>query len=406
MAIQTRFAARPQPGRPRRSRSGVIAAALLGALALAGCSAQGGPKGVPGTNVARAALNGGSPQIALRVATGIIAQDPQNTQAHLILGEAYTALGQPIQAAAAFQDALRLDPGSAEADIGLGRLRLGTDPQAAEHLFLQALDVQPQDTVAWNDLGIARDLQGRHADAQAAYQKALGLDPTMQAAQVNLALSLAMSGQGSRGVAMLRPQATAPGATAQLRHDLAAAMAMSGDTAGAERILSADLPPDQVARAIADFQLARAQAGQNAPPPAAAVPLMPAPLTPPQPGPSQPGPSQPGPPQPGTSQPGVPAPLPAGPAAARPTSQNLPPGAPEAQISAAASAGAARSLWAKLSHDMPDLFAGHPPLIQQAEVNGHAVWRLRATGFASTAEAAGFCASLHAHGQSCTVYRG
>lgn len=385
MAIQTRFAARSQPGTPRLapSRLSVIAAALLGALALAGCSAQGGPKGVPGTNVARAALNGGSPQIALRVATGIIAQDPQNTQAHLIMGEAYSALGQPAQAAASFQEALRLDPGSAEADVGLGRLRLGTDPQAAERLFLQALDVQPEDTVAWNDLGIARDLQGRHADAQAAYQKALGLDPTMQAAQVNLALSLAMSGQGSRGVAMLRPQATAPGATAQLRHDLAAAMAMSGDTAGAERILSADLPPDQVARAIADFQLARAQAGQNAPPPAAAVPLMPAPVTPP------------------------PASPPTGsPPAARPTSQNLPAGTPEAQISAATSAAAARSLWAKLSHDMPDLFAGHTPLIEPAEVNGHDVWRLRATGFASTAEASDFCAKLHARGQGCTVYRG
>ena len=51
--------------------------------------------------------------------------------------------------------------------------------------------------MALNDLGIARDLQGRHTDAQTAYRSALGVDPDMRAAQVNLALSLAMSGQST-----------------------------------------------------------------------------------------------------------------------------------------------------------------------------------------------------------------
>ena len=49
--------------------------------------------------------------------------------------------------------------------------------------------------MALNDLGIARDLQGRHTDAQMAYRQALGISPEMSAAQVNLALSLAMGGQ-------------------------------------------------------------------------------------------------------------------------------------------------------------------------------------------------------------------
>ena len=35
--------------------------------------------------------------------------------------------------------------------------------------------------VALNDLGIARDLQGRHTDAQTAYREALGVNPDMAA---------------------------------------------------------------------------------------------------------------------------------------------------------------------------------------------------------------------------------
>ena len=396
-------ATRTNQGAPRRAMRAL--AALAGAIALAACSAQGQMAGLPGTNVARAALNGGSPQVALNVTERILASNPNDAESHIIQGEAFTALGQTANAEAAFTTALKLDPGSAEADVGLGRLILGTDPAKAEALFLQALDVQPRDAVAMNDLGIARDLQGRHTQAQEAYRKALGVDPTMEAAQVNLALSLAMSGRGDQAVAMLRGRAEAPGATEQMRHDLAAAMVMAGDRAGAERILSQDLPPDQVARAIAAFELAGGHPMDSgtASPVSAGTPTRLQPMPAPRPV-AQPAVPKAVPPAPQVAQASAvpPAAKPA-PAAAVPGTPAAQSG-PEVQLSAAASSDAAQALWTKLSRQMPDLFANRTPMIREAQVNGAQVWRLRVSGFASVGDAIGFCASLHAHGVGCTAY--
>ena len=50
----------------------------------------------------------------------------------------------------------------------------------------------------------------------------------MTAAQVNLALSLAMSGQAGDAVQLLRPLASKPDASQQMRHDMAAVLMMSG----------------------------------------------------------------------------------------------------------------------------------------------------------------------------------
>jgi Flp pilus assembly protein TadD len=50
----------------------------------------------------------------------------------------------------------------------------------------------------------------------------------MSGAQVNLALSLAMSGRADDAAPLLRPLASAPNASRKLRHDLAALLAMRG----------------------------------------------------------------------------------------------------------------------------------------------------------------------------------
>ena len=116
-------------------------------------------------------------------------------------------------------------------------------------------------TAALNNMGIARDLQGRHLDAQEAYRAALGINPELSAAQVNLALSMAMSGQGARALPIIRPLAEAPGATRKTRHDYAAVLAMSGRKAEAEAILSQDLTPEEVRQALAEFE-AKAREGR------------------------------------------------------------------------------------------------------------------------------------------------
>jgi Flp pilus assembly protein TadD len=206
--------------------------------------------GQPGLNVASAALAGGSPDIALNVANGILAGHPGNVPALLTQGDAFNALDRPEEAEASYTKALASEPGSVEAQIGLARLDLKSDPAKAQALFLSALQHDPGNKVALNDLGIAYDLQGEHSRAQGAYRRALGADSTMRAAEVNLALSMALSGQATEAVRLLKPLASDPGAPRRLRQDLAAALAMAGDKQEAAKILSTDMTPEQTERAL------------------------------------------------------------------------------------------------------------------------------------------------------------
>lgn len=225
-------------------------------VVLASCSGQDSPRlrtGQPGLNVARAALSAGSPEIALNVANAIVAKEPRNVDALSTQGDALSLLGRLDEAEASYAKALAADPGSLDVKIGLGRLRLRSDPAQAQVLFLSVLEREPRNKVALNNLGIAYDLQGEHASAQAAYRRALGADPTMRAAEVNLALSMALSGKAADAVEILRPLASDPEASQRIRHDLAAALAMSGDKQAAARVLNGDLTSDQIERALLAF---------------------------------------------------------------------------------------------------------------------------------------------------------
>ena len=109
----------------------------------------------------------------------------------------------------------------------------------------------------WNNLGIARDLQGHHEGAQIAYRQCLGIDPQNSAAVVNLALSLAMGGRADEGVRILGPLATSANASVKMRHDYAVTLALAGRQGEAEEILSADLSPEEVRQALDSVNSAR-----------------------------------------------------------------------------------------------------------------------------------------------------
>jgi Flp pilus assembly protein TadD len=336
-------------------------------LLLAGC-ANDGPlslrSGLPGIEVAQAALRGGSPQIALQIAGNILAREPSNEAALVVQGESLTALGRLDEATTSFESVMQRDPSSIAAHIGLGRVRLGSDPAGAEVLFLEALKREPRNAVALNDLGIARDLQGRHADAQKAYREAMAANSNMSAARVNLALSLAMDGQARDAVQLLRPLASDPGASRQLRHDLAAVLAMGGDRAEAERILSKDLPPREVQQALEAYASAR---------PATAASLL----------------------TPGDTQ------------AATPVRAEASGGGREGnvqvQLAAAASEDTAHAQWRRLQEQMPEVLGGRQPIIAKVERGGRVFWRLRAGGFADAGQATAFCERVRAGGTSCVM---
>ena len=229
--------------------------ALLLLAALAACSSTTDTlsAGQPSLATARVALAGGSAEIALNICSGQLARKPRDLDLLVCQGDALSALGRSAEAVAAYTTALAIEP-SSDAKLGLGRLRLATDPAGAEALFLEVLSRNPRNAAALNNVGIARDLQGRHADAQTAYGEAIAAAPDQRAAQVNLALSLAMSGRAAEAVRIMRPIGERAEATPRERHDLAAVLAMDGKPDEAARLLRPDMDGTQVDTAVNGFR--------------------------------------------------------------------------------------------------------------------------------------------------------
>ncbi len=237
-----------------RSIPGILAAALI-AVSLGGCSATDTTlSGQPSLTTARAALGGGSADLALNLCTLLLTRHPSDAPLLVCKGDALMLLGRNAEAVSSYEAALLVDRKSGDAKVGLGRVKLAVDPARAEALFLDALTSDPRNAAALNDLGIARDLQGRHAEAQVAYGEAIAAGPDVRAPQVNLALSLAMTGRAGEAVRIMRPIGGRSDATPRERHDLAAVLAMDGKADEASRLLRTDLDGPQTDEALSGFQ--------------------------------------------------------------------------------------------------------------------------------------------------------
>ncbi len=425
---------------------------LLAACATApepGTSGQGsvGPNSL---NVADAAIAGGDPNMALSITQSVLSRNPNNVEALVHEGDAYYALGRCPSAIAAYQAALVNDAKSTAAETGLGRCLLKTDPHAAEIAFVAAVEADPGNAAALNDLGIARDLQGNYAGAVDPYQRALKANPGMTAAEVNLGLALALSGNGPAALQYLGPLATGQSATPKIREDYAAALLASGRGGEARQVLSLDLPPDKVQAAMDGFSDVIAQSIVKPLPPAPPAPTVPAvstapvaaaPITPAASAPPADAtpPAAPAlmaaPTPPATTAsaakpdwaPDPAAPSPAAPRPAPVVAQATPPAdtstaatstpaapAPSAtadnnasgmavQLGAYGSHDEAQAAWNHLSSANPSLLSDKEPVIQMAAVSGKTYYRLRVGGFDSEPSAAKFCSSIKAAGHACAI---
>jgi len=95
-----------------------------------------------------------------------------------------------MQAIAAYERVLELDPDHAAAHINLGTLHYNRqDYKAAEAHYRRALEIDPRYALAHFDLGNVLDETGRVADAIQSYMTALQLAPTYADAHYNLALA-------------------------------------------------------------------------------------------------------------------------------------------------------------------------------------------------------------------------
>jgi tetratricopeptide (TPR) repeat protein len=99
------------------------------------------------------------------------------------------------EAAGAFRDVLKEDPGNAAAwsfyGMALAHLGRGADAEAA---LSRAVALAPQNGQAWFHLGVARSLREEWTDAALAYRRAVALAPEDVVAWHRLGVALAESG--------------------------------------------------------------------------------------------------------------------------------------------------------------------------------------------------------------------
>lgn len=150
------------------------------------------------TAMARAAARAGQWQAAARLWRAQTLAEPGSGEAWAGLGQALLEDGQAGDAAIALERAGSLLPGDAGLWLPRGRAALALDdPAAARAAFANYTMSRPTDARGWTGLGVALDLAGQHGEAQAAYGRALAVDPLNRAARHNLALSQSLVERGA-----------------------------------------------------------------------------------------------------------------------------------------------------------------------------------------------------------------
>ncbi len=122
------------------------------------------------------------------------------------------------------------------------------ETQLAEHLFRQAIDLEPNMAAALTNLGNLVYRQGEVEEARSLYERALEHDPTQPEARYNLANTLEDLGEIELAVAELRKVCAAAPDFADAHYNLGLMLAQLGGTAQAkqhlERYLELDAQSD------------------------------------------------------------------------------------------------------------------------------------------------------------------
>jgi tetratricopeptide (TPR) repeat protein len=111
------------------------------------------------------------------------------------IGSALEARDRFVEAAASYEEAVRLRPDYADALYNLAVLKeREKDPEAAVAYYLKAREADPEYSDAYYNLGVLYQSQGRSEDAREAYREALRIMPSDIYAHNNLATLLRGAG--------------------------------------------------------------------------------------------------------------------------------------------------------------------------------------------------------------------
>lgn len=180
------------------------------------------------------------PAEALARHVRVLAGDPRNFQALIGAGKAALALGDSQAAAGFFGRADEVWPASPMPKVGMGAaLTHEGNAAGALQYFAQAAQLGATAATYALERGLAFDLLGRHAEAQADYRAAMQT-PDADEARRRLALSLAISGNKAEALSLLGPLvARGDAAGGRVR---ALVLAVTGDSVGARAAIEAAMP--------------------------------------------------------------------------------------------------------------------------------------------------------------------
>lgn len=219
-------------GRSNRVRIAVVIFTGVGAVLA----------GVPASAVVQVAVGarGESPADALARSMKELGTSPRDFDSLITAGRAALALGDTQAAQGFFGRADEVWPQSPMPQAGMGAaLAQEGDGVGAMQFFREAMLRGATQSAIGADRGLAYDLMGQHAQAQADYRAALsGRDG--DEARRRLALSLAITGNKTEALSMLSPlMARGDAAGARCR---AFVLALTGDANGAKSAIEAAMP--------------------------------------------------------------------------------------------------------------------------------------------------------------------
>lgn len=110
-------------------------------------------------------------------------------------GEADHATGRYEEAVAAFDQAVAIDPGYAEAwrNRGLSLALLGRADES-EQSFSKAISLSPEDASIWYDQALARNATGNRTGALGSLDRAVAIPPSSRDQAITLHSSLMLQG--------------------------------------------------------------------------------------------------------------------------------------------------------------------------------------------------------------------
>ena len=129
-----------------------------------------------------------------------IALDPDSTRFAPAKADCLLELDRVDEAVALLEDVLRREPDNAPVICSRARIHIESgDLDAADRLLEQALKIDPNRVQHWNNLGILRKRQFRHAEALAAFEEAGRRFPLSPGALYNKSFALLGVGQLAEG---------------------------------------------------------------------------------------------------------------------------------------------------------------------------------------------------------------